>query len=104
MTSDEYATLMDFLATRFARIDARFDSIEARVGALDVRLTRSEVLWESMRNDLRRVAEGVVAVNERLDRFRAETQVQFDRWTVDFGTVTMARGSRRSNTGGAGGT
>ncbi|MSR20757.1 MAG: hypothetical protein EXR91_07235 [Gemmatimonadetes bacterium] len=71
MTSDEYTTLMDFLATRFARMDAAF-------AAMDARLTRSEVLWESMRDDLRRVAEGVVAVNERLDRFQAETRARFD--------------------------
>jgi chromosome segregation ATPase len=106
MTSDEYATLMDFLATRFARMDARFDRLEARMDALEARmdalevrmgglevrmgglearqdglearLTRSEVLWESMRDDLRRVAEGVVAVNERLDRFQAEINARVD--------------------------
>lgn len=85
MTSDEYTTLMDFLATRFARMDAAFAAmdarltrIEARQDAMEVRLTRSEVLWESMRDDLRRVAEGVVAVNERLDRFQAETRARFD--------------------------
>ena len=154
MTSDEYATLMDFLATRFARMDARFDAIEARLDrlearmdrlearmdrlearmdglegrmsglevrqdALETRLTRSEVLWESMRDDLRRVAEGVVAVDERLDRFQAEMrgrleehdrrfdgieaglgrglegiQVQFDRFAVDFGTVQLDHGAR----------
>jgi hypothetical protein len=108
MTSDEYATLMDFLATRFARMDARMGALEERMDALEGRLTRSEVLWESMRDDLRRVAEGVVAVSERLDRFQAETnarfdslerrvegiQVQFDRFAVDFGTVRIDHGAR----------
>ncbi len=78
MTADEYTTLMDFLATHFARMDARFDALEARQDAMEARLTRSEVLWESMRDDLRRVAEGVVAVNERLERFQAETRERFD--------------------------
>jgi chromosome segregation ATPase len=77
MTADDYTTLMDFLAKRFARMDARFDAIEARQDALEARLTRSEVLWESMRDDIRRVAEGVMAVNERLDRFRVETLERF---------------------------
>jgi hypothetical protein len=110
MTAEEYATLMDFLATRFARIDARLDVIEARLDGLDgrqtaveTRLARSEVLWESVRDEIRRVAEGVIAVNERLDRFQAETrerfdrverdigglQVRFDRFAVDFGTVRL---------------
>jgi hypothetical protein len=115
MTSDEYASLMDFLAARFARMDER-------MGALEERLTRSEVLWESMRDDLRRMAEGVVAVNERLDRFQAEVnarfaemnarmdemnarmddldrrtgriEVRFDRFAVDFGTVRLDHGAR----------
>lgn len=122
MTADDYATLMDFLATRFARMDAAFAAMEARQDALEARLTRSEVLWESMRDDLRRVAEGVMAVSERLDRFQVETnerfakqdrrfdqidarfdgldrgvgglQVRFDRFAVDFGTVQLDHGSR----------
>ena len=108
MTSDEYATLMNFLATRFARIDARLERIEARqealetrvgalearVGALEARLTRAEVLRESMRDDLRRVAEGVVALNERLDRGLESIQVRFDRFAVDFGTVQLDHGAR----------
>ena len=115
MTSDEYATLMDFLATRFARMDARFDAIEARLDRLEARqdrlearqdrlearqdplearLTRSEVLWESMRDDLRRVAEAVIALSERLDRRFDGIQVQFDRFAVDFGTVQLDHGAR----------
>lgn len=136
MTSDEYSSLMDFLATRFARMDARFDAIEARLDrlearmggletrmggletrmgglegrqesletrmgalegrqdSLDTRLARSEVLWESMRHDLRLVAEGVVALGERVDRRLDGIQVQFDRFAVDFGTVQLDHGAR----------
>jgi chromosome segregation ATPase len=122
MTADDYATLMDFLATRFARMDARLEAIESRLSrvevrqdAMEARLTRAEVLWESMRDDIRGVAEGVVAVGERLDRFQGETnerfaehdrrfdgldrgvgglQVHFDRFAVDFGTVQLDHGAR----------
>ena len=101
MTSDEYATLMDFLATRFARMDARQEAMEARQETMEARLTRAEVLWESMRDDLRRVAEGVVALSERMDRRFATIegglgaiQVQFDRFAVDFGTVQLDHGAR----------
>ena len=92
MTADDYATLMDFLATRFARMDAAFaaldsrmarmearqDAMEARLDALEERLTRAEVLREAMRDDIRRVAEGLMAVNERLDRFQVEMRTRLD--------------------------
>jgi len=95
MTSDEYATLMDFLATRFARIDARLAGIEARQEALEARLTRSEVPWESMRDDLRRVAEGVVAVSERLS---ARIEV-LERWRSRKDSRGLPCGPGRSVTG-----
>ncbi|MBM4184315.1 MAG: hypothetical protein FJ207_08815 [Gemmatimonadetes bacterium] len=66
----------------------------ARQEEMEVRLSRAEVLWESMRDDIRRVAEGVMAVNERLDRRFDEIQVRFDRFTVDFGTVQLDHGAR----------
>jgi hypothetical protein len=72
MTADDYATLMDFLATRFASMDAAFAAMSTRQDALEARLSRAEVLWESLRDDIRGVAEGVGAVNERLDRFQVE--------------------------------
>ncbi len=85
MTADDYATLMDFLATRFARIDgsfaelnARMARMEARQDAMEERLTRAEVLRESMRDDIRRVAEGLMAVNERLDHFQVEMRTRLD--------------------------
>jgi septation ring formation regulator EzrA len=115
MTSDETATLMDFLATRFARmdaafaaIDARFTSIEARLTAIEGRLTRIEarqdavearlsrvqVLHEETRHDVRRLAEGLVALSERFDREFGGLKVRFDRFEVDFGTVQLDHGIR----------
>ncbi len=122
MTSAEYTTLMDFLATGFARMDTRFDRLEARQdaleasmsrlearqealetrmdgldarqGSVEARLSRSEVLWESMRHEIRLLAEGMVALSERLDRRFDGIQVQFDRFAVDFGTVQLDHGAR----------
>jgi chromosome segregation ATPase len=129
MTSDETAALMDFLATRFARmdaafaaidarfaeIDARFTGIEARLTAIEARLTRIEarqdametrqdvmetrltrvaVLQEEMRDDVRRLAEGLASLNERFDREFGGLKVRFDRFEVDFGTVQLDHGMR----------
>jgi chromosome segregation ATPase len=60
-------------------MDAALAAVAVRQDALEARLARSEVMWEAQRDDLRRVAEGVLAVNERLDRFQAETRERFDR-------------------------
>jgi chromosome segregation ATPase len=115
MTADDYATLMNFLATRFARMDASFEALNARMARMEERLTGAEVLREGMRDDIRRLVEGLMALNERLDRFEAEmrarlgehdrrfdsldrvlggVQVQFDRFAVDFGTVQLDHGAR----------
>jgi hypothetical protein len=42
MTSDETTASMDFLATRFARMDAAFAAIDARVTAIEAHLTQGE--------------------------------------------------------------
>jgi chromosome segregation ATPase len=138
MTPDDTASLMEFLATQFARMDgsfaaidarltaietrltriearqdsmearldrvearldrvevrldgmeARLDGMEARLDRIEVRLTRVEVLHEDIRTELRRVAEGVVSLSERLDREVRAIHVRFDRFEVDFGTVQM---------------
>ena len=91
MTADDYATLMDFLATRFARMDASFAALDARMArmearqdAMEERLARAEVLREAMRDDIRRIAEGLMAVNERLDRFQAEMRTRLDEHDLRF--------------------
>jgi hypothetical protein len=122
MTSDEAANLMTYLATQFARMDARFaeidarfaaiedrltgiearltriearqDAMETRLDAVEVRLRRVEVLHEETRSDVRRVADGLVALSERFDREFGGLKVRFDRFEVDFGTVQLDHGVR----------
>ncbi|MGE0159964.1 MAG: hypothetical protein AB7T31_11195 [Gemmatimonadales bacterium] len=122
MTSEDIASLKDFLATQFATIDARLtaiegrlariearqdamenrldavesrlDAVENRLDALEVRLRRVEVLHEETRSDVRRVADGLVALSERFDREFGGLKVRFDRFEVDFGTVQLDHGVR----------
>ena len=68
MTADQYTELIDFLGGKFGRIERRFDAMEGRVDGIEGRLTRVEVSLEALRHDVRLVAEGVTATNERLDR------------------------------------
>lgn len=94
MTSDEYRGLVEILGRIEAKVtahDARFEAIDQRFDAtdrrFDVRLdeTRdtlrgeiatlrreSGVIAEGLRGEIRLVAEGVVTVDVKLDRFRGE--------------------------------
>ncbi len=45
------------------------------------------VVAESLRSDVRTVADAVAATNERLDRFEARVAEEFARVAVEFGEV-----------------
>ena len=83
MTADQYQELIDFLAEKFGRIDDRFDAIEGRLGGvegrldgLEGRLVKVEVGLETLRDDVRLLAEGVSATNERLDRYHHDHEIR----------------------------
>jgi chromosome segregation ATPase len=81
----------DRIDRRFDRIDRRFDTLEKRVDTMEaaVRETQvrvdtmgaaireTQVMVESQRSEIQLVAEGVSAVGERLDAFRAEVDARF---------------------------
>jgi len=58
---EEYRELVHFLGTRFDAVDRRFD-------VLGERITKNSVAIESVRDEVRKVAEGVAMNGERLDR------------------------------------
>lgn len=60
MTKSEYSELVEFLGRRF--------------DGLETRLTRVEVGMEAMRDDIRQLAEGLVATNERIDRIEGRLE------------------------------
>lgn len=78
--------LVEFLGRRFDAIDQRFDAMDRRFEAMDERLTsieerlsRVEVRGEQNRHYIELVAEGVAALDRKLDGFRTEVEERF-RW------------------------
>ena len=82
--SDEYRQLVEFIAPRFDDLGRR--------------LTRVEVLGEENRHQIQIVAEGVTAVDRKLEAFRGEVKEEFrevrDEMAVGFQAVRseMAEG------------
>ena len=65
---------------RFDAIDQRFDAMERRQGATDERLedTRRHlgILIENLEGKIQLVAEGVINVDQKIDRVRDELKVE----------------------------
>jgi predicted nuclease with TOPRIM domain len=77
--------LIAYLDERFQKMDARFEQVDGRFERVDgrfeqvhdeIRQTRVEV--EGLRGDLRLLAEGVMGMNEKLDRFQADVAQRFE--------------------------
>jgi hypothetical protein len=51
--------------------------VEDRLTIVENRLTRSEIGQESMRDDIRGIAEGLMTLNQRFDRFETEVRGWF---------------------------
>lgn len=86
---DEFGRQID---ARFAAHDARFTAVDAKLvehdaqlARLDARITESaaetrrhfDVIAEALMDQIRLVAEGVLNVDQKLDRFRAEVADEF---------------------------
>jgi hypothetical protein len=78
MTNSEYQELVEFLGRKFSEVDARFESVDGRL--VETR-RHFDVVAEGLRGDIRQVAEGVVNLNEKLDRemtaLRQEMRTEF---------------------------
>lgn len=61
---------------RFERIDHRFDKADLRFGSIDEQFRATHVLIEDLHSKVQTVAEGVVSMNDKLDRHREETSAQ----------------------------
>lgn len=62
----------DAIDSKFGAIDARFDAVDEKFGAIDdqfLEMRRSfGVVAEGLERQIQQVAEGVVVLNEKLDR------------------------------------
>ncbi len=62
------AEILDFLRTRFAKIEDRLDSIDSKLEELTHRLSLVEIGQASMRRDLAGFAEADARMQATLDR------------------------------------
>jgi chromosome segregation ATPase len=66
----------DAMEGRFGAMEGRFDAMESRMEerfkAVEESIRHTDIKVEALRGDIRLVAEGVAAVNEKLETFRVE--------------------------------
>lgn len=62
---------------RFEQIDRRFEQIDSRFEKLEGEVRHANVQIESLRGEIHLVAEGVENVDQKLERFRSETDRRF---------------------------
>jgi chromosome segregation ATPase len=67
------------IETRFQTFEGRFKAMEDRIEALETTIRYTDIKVEALRSDIRLVAEGVAAVNEKLDAFRVEVAREFEQ-------------------------
>ena len=96
MTRSEYQELIQFLGQKFDRIDERFSLIDERFSRIDGRfdsvegrLAKVEVGNEQNAHQIQVLAEGITAVDQKLERFREEMAEEFRLVRAE-----MADGSR----------
>jgi predicted nucleic acid-binding Zn-ribbon protein len=94
MTRSEYQDLVEFLGRKFDAIDRRFEAIEGRLASLEDRMTRVEVSFEENRHQIQILAEGISAVDEKLDRFRDEVAEEFRAVREEMARGFFAQGER----------
>jgi hypothetical protein len=81
----EIVAVDEKLERRFEELDATTGWLRGEIVALDEKLDRRfeelkrhfEVVGEALRSDIRTVAEGFVATNDRLDRFQVKVSDRF---------------------------
>jgi predicted nucleic acid-binding Zn-ribbon protein len=61
-----------------AVLDARFGSLETRFSRVETDVRHANVQIEGLRDETRQVAESVILVDEKLERFRVATEERFD--------------------------
>jgi len=85
---DRVDARFEAMDARFDRVDARFAGMDGRFEGMDGRFEGMEVRFDDLRievgarlddmhTDIKKIAEGVSNVDEKLERFRAETAHNF---------------------------
>lgn len=100
--------LIAYLDARFTRVDERFNQtsreihevketverLDGRVEQLDGKVGQLQIMVESMRDDIRQVAEGVIANSEKVDTAKGEVLTQFEEMRGLFRPMYMELDTR----------
>ena len=70
---DQMDGRFDQVEARFDQVDRQFDQVDARFGDVDTRFRETGIQLEHMHDLIKKTAEGVQNVDEKLDRFHLET-------------------------------
>lgn len=82
--------LIAYLDKRFGEVNERMDGLEGAIRANGVEI-------EGLRGDVKQVAEGVAACNQRIDAFEVKVAKQFDEMRQLFNTSHSNLHSRVSS-------
>jgi hypothetical protein len=100
MEVEELATIVakgfNEIAARFDQVDGRFEQVDGRLTKIedDVHLTR--IVVESLRDDVKQVAEGVEMHHAELRRHVQHTDQRFDDIESVFRNYRTAAGRKRT--------
>ena len=83
---------------RFDQVDARFERVDTRFEQMDAKLDDHKIevgaRLDQMHSDIKKIAEGVDNVGEKLERFRKETARNFKDVKQTIGVANAALDSR----------
>ena len=97
MDQENLAPLIEFIGKKFDQVDQRFEAMDRRFEAMEVKIEEGHrhtgVLIEAVQGAVRRVADGVANVEQRLDRFEEKMEAGFTetRATIHFSYAQVDR-------------
>src|SRR6185369_9522152 len=65
---DKMESRLDGMDSRLSGMDSRFDGMDSRLDRLETEVRQTRILVEGQRDDIRQIAEEVIATTERLDQ------------------------------------
>ncbi len=95
---DQVDARFEQVDTRFEQVDTRFEQVDTRFEQMDAKFDDHKIevgaRLDQMHSDIKKIAEGVDNVGEKLERFRKETARNFKDVKQTIGVANAALDSR----------
>lgn len=78
-TSQQISTLREDIGTLREETHQRFEQVDRRLDKGEETARHTLILLEDLRSEVHLIAEGVVGLNQRLDRFQRDDDFMFNR-------------------------